>query len=186
MKKLLLCLALLLVPTSLMACPTGPTCGGQDCAEAAPVNVDEAISGVCTLIDDVARRNIDAINQLGQETGGLVMEVQFAVEDEKVVGKILQDMQRAELLFKLALDELSEAGKLSALASLEQGPAAASLRLAAASKTSTAIGYLLRCGNQLQGVRAEALAALTSVEVEDEGPTAELPPNETAPNDGTF
>lgn len=169
MKRFLLCLALLLVPTSLMACPTGPTCGGQACAEEAPVNVDQAVNDVAALVDDIARRNVAAINELGQETGQLVMEVQFSVEDEEVVASVIEGMQRAELLFRLAMEELQEAGKLSALASLEDGPAAASLRLSAASKTATGIGYLLRCGNQLQVTRAEALAALEDVEPE-EGP----------------
>jgi hypothetical protein len=169
-----------------MACPQGTKGGNQCGCSAEIVDVDQEVADVAELFDSVARRNIAAINELGRETGGLVMEVQVSVEDEEIVASIIQSMQRAELLFKLAMDELGEAGKLSALATLEEGPAAASLQLSAASKTATAIGYLLRCGNQLQVTKAEALAAMEIVE-EEEGPTAEaIPFDETAPNDDTF
>lgn len=167
MKKLLLILALCLVPLNVAdACPgrKGP-CNGQCTAPLVtiPIMVREVLDTTATVVDRVRQSA-----QQGREVARKLMtQVAF---DKKVSD---QDVQRVAgifdkglLLMRLAFDDLREASKLAATATIEAGPVAVSLRLRAAASFTDATVKLNRARLFFLEVEKSA-AALLGVEVKN-------------------
>lgn len=171
MKKLLLILVLCLVPLSVAdACPGRGPCGCPG-GEVPLVTVDDTVANTLDLMHRIAENAARAADQIGFHAGPLMMEaLQYAIEDEEVITQIQGEFQKGGLLFNLAMEDMAEGSKIGALATLETGPVAASLRLSAASKFASATAKFLRSCECLDEVIKIAEKALEAGD--DEGPSA--------------
>lgn len=173
MKRFLMCLALLLVPTMLYAdeaCPN-KTCQGGACVVAEEpmvvTTVDELVAQTLKTMDEFAKSAYEGVNNTGREAGQLFMEVQFATEDQEVIKRIGTEFERAQILFQVGMEDAKKGGTLAMLATLDEGPEAAALRLQAAAYFASSGGKFLRAKACLETVVKESQAVLAETDVKD-------------------
>lgn len=168
MKKLLLILALMLMPLSVAdACPGR---GGLQGEEAPLVTLDDLVAETLSAMQGFAESAYHRVNQLGPMAAQLMTEVQFNIEDTKVVAAVDQTFQAGSLMYQLAQENLNKGSELAALAELEEGPDAAALRLQAAAEFAKGGSKLLRSATYL--LKSITLAEEALEDVKEDGPTA--------------
>lgn len=141
MKKLLLILALCLVPLNVAdACPgrKGPQvplwtslCNGPCIAPL--VAIPDMVQQVLETTASIAENAFQYTNQ-GRRDAGEFMQRVFMAEDisDTDVQRVVAIFDKGAILVKLTRDDLAQASKLIATATVEEGPVAVALQLRAA------------------------------------------------------
>lgn len=133
MMRLLMCLALLLVPLSTAdACPgkKGP-CDGQ-CVPPL-VSITDQAQGIMDTAGQVAGRASARTNKVAYSVTMQFRKARFeGTIDEDQMARIGERLMQANIFLRLAQDDLKDGGKYSALATVSDGAIAVANKLRAA------------------------------------------------------
>ena len=172
MKKLLLCLVLMLVPVGVAtACPgRACQCPGVVQAEEQPlVNVDDAVNTALEAMQAYAEGQMASVQQAGPAAQQAMMEVSMVAGSEEeiaVVNKMGEEFNKGRALFHFAMQDLSEGSKLELLSTFEDGPKAAALKLQAAAKLASGGAKAQNCVLILRGIITQANVILSAADDE--------------------